>query len=152
MHIGERERARKLLEKTLRETPRWQGLAPGFATAGAFTDLAEILIEFGEHDHANKLLSRADAAGRAERHQGFRRGAIDAASSSSAATGGTASAIEAARKTRSEKSRRKKLVPLLAKTANWKELRDVLNDVGTAKEATQLALAVKYALPDGIWT
>ena len=151
IHVGDKANAKKLLEKTLREIPKWKGMMAGFATSGVFTCLAEILVEFGEHELAGEFLSWATDAGKAERHKGFRKGAIKAASESSALFGGTVEAIEKARKVRSPKSRRKQLVPLLVKIGDWKELKNVLNEVDSAKEATDLALAVKYALPAGTW-
>ena len=149
--LGEDDVAATCFSKTLQQLPSWPGLAAGFATSGAFTQLAEIAADFGESELANEILDSALDLGRVERNRGFRASAIKAASQSAARCGSTSDRIEEVRKMRSSKAQRKKLVPLLVKVGDWKGLKKMLADVDQPKEATQLALEVKNALPAGIW-
>jgi tetratricopeptide (TPR) repeat protein len=151
IHVGEKAKAQKLLDQTLKEMPQWRGMAPGFATSGVLTELAEVMADLGMREEASQFLTAAVGTGRSERNAGFRKSAVKSAMESSAATGGTTDAIERARSIRSASSRRKALVPLLTKIGDWKELKKTLNEVTTAKEAAVLCREVIYAFPSGIW-
>jgi hypothetical protein len=79
----------------------------------------------------------------------FRQGAVNAALQLQADIGGLDQAIEDARKIRSPTERRKTLTRLLAKAKRWKELRQVLGQVASPKEAADLAWWIKFELPGG---
>jgi hypothetical protein len=58
-------------------------------------------------------------------------------------------AISKTRRLRSPKERQKELVNLLAKTEQWKELKEVCCEVSSPKNAAKIAWWVKFEIPGG---
>ena len=86
---------------------------------------------------------------KAEKRSCWRKGAIAAALDLKADLGLLDGAIAEARKLRSPTQRRKELGKLLAKAGRWTELREVLSQVASPEEATDVAWWIKFELPGG---
>lgn len=148
LQTGHKETAARLLQRTLRELPRWPGLHGGFAASGVLTELAELLAEIDGPQAALELLGLAVKAGEAEAHSGFRKGALKAAKQQIAAPGLTA-AIAQAGSIGNAKKRREALVPLLARRGDWPALATVLDETTDAEELADSLHAVLFKLPGG---
>ena len=146
---GEKDEARRLLHRALKEMPTWPVYQYGWVTSSVYHSLAEAMAMIEGPDAADKLLKQAMTDARAEKRSDFGKGAVDAALDLKASIGSLDEAIEDARKLRSPTQRRKKLGTLLAKAKRWKELREVLSQVDSPEEAAEVAWWIKFELPGG---
>lgn len=148
LQTGQKEIAAKQLQKVLRSLPDWPSVRGGFATAGALTDLAEVLAEIDGPEAACRLLNLAVKAGKVEPQRGFRKGALKTAHEQLEAPG-LAAAITKAKSITNAKKRRETLIPLLARRASWEELVTVLDEITDVGESLETLHAVIFKIPGG---
>lgn len=146
---GEKDEARRLLHRALKEMQTWPVYQYGWVTSAVYHTLAEAMAMIDGPAAADKLLKQAMTDAKAEKRRDFGTGAVDAALDLKASIGRLDEAIEDARKLRSPTQRRKTLATLLAKAKRWSELREVLSQVESPEEAADVAWWIKFELPGG---
>jgi tetratricopeptide (TPR) repeat protein len=150
VELGEKDTARRLLKRALKEMPKWPVIELGWTTSAVYSEFADAAAVVEGRDAAKKLLELAKGDAGEEQRSGFRRGAIATTVPLTAKIDSQAAAIEQARKIRSPASRRAELGALLAQAGRWKELQEVLGQVATPEEAADVAWKIQFKLADGV--
>ncbi len=135
---GEKLSAKRWLQRALKEMPTWPGLEYGWMTSAVYNSFAKAMAVVDGPKAAEQMLDQAIADGHLEKRPGFGKAAVNSALDFKADLGQLEEAIEDARKLRSPAQRRHQLGKLLARAGRWNELREVLSQVASPKEAADL--------------
>ncbi len=148
--LGARDEAREWFRQALVNHEKWTTPEAGWSSTAIANALAEAASALGETVIARQLLEEAMGEAKQERRSAWRSPSIESVLRSPANAGMTQAAIDEARRIRSPKGRRKALACLLTESQRWEELREVLDSIDSAEEASDVVWWLHFKLPEAM--
>lgn len=143
--VGESDRARRWLRRTLGEGGDWVLVHRGAFSSAVFRSLAKAVAKVEGPEPALRLLALAEADASADKPSAWRQSAVLDNVELLAELSGVDAAIAAAGKIRSPRQRRRALAKLYAAKRDWPALHKILNASSDAREAARLIWQAHFA-------